>query len=437
MAFRDAFDATDPSVIEQLYASPAKTGKAIARGAVRGAAALPGDLIDLAAKVNPLNVMGDPELGPLTRALLDKVPALKATGERAEGMGEALAPNPLGPAAKGVGMAGSIMVGANRAVKGGLLHPQALIDALKAFKTGRPMEETWAKTGVHVSNPRILQDTPLALTPIETPGYGMKGPAGIYPEVDSFGNMVRKGDVTGMDEFLRLYPELSGTMVKRYTNAGDKNFGGFSPSRNEISVNYGHAGTHPGEAELTLPHELGHGQQHADKMPNGGNPSMGDEVVQRIGGVLGKNTQRLESAAILRALLDDMGASQRPVAGHASVRDALQLWNANKAATKGHQLDDKALAFALKNPLNVIDERLALAGRFNERVPSNAADAYFRTWGEAMARRNEGMAGKSVADVRKAHNPKVFDRLLGLDDAKLFDLGEFNLRTLDKAGLRL
>lgn len=421
-----------PSLVERVGRNPKKHLIDMLRGMARGTAALPGDVADLLTNNLP-NPAGLPttNLGGATRDLMNKTDALKETGAPLEQGGE-LFGAPVGGPVKGAALAGSMLVGAGRAVKGGMLNPQALIDAIRMWKSKRPGEEIWSQTGVHVSNPRVMQDTPIALAPIETKGYNLKDKQGIFPEVAPLGNMSSTGDVVGMDEMLKLYPEMNSTLVKKITNANEP-MGSFSPSRNEIMVNYAGKGTSAHEAGKTLAHEATHGIQGLDNMPRGTDVGPATDVVRRIGPHLAHSDDQLQTAFLLRGLLEDRGLAGRASVGHLNPIDAMEMMRGNKSFKGMAVPTGRTMNMALNTSADDIQQRLELIGALRNKMPANPADAYLKTWGEAMARRNEGMVDTPVSQLLRS-NLRSFDKHQ-LRDSDLFDIAEFSPSTLKKAGL--
>ena len=124
---------------------PMGFAKNIGKGAVRGSLASPGDLLDMLRDSTPAGIaqkslgMSPEGLGEKTRTALDAVPGLEGDGSDAQAIGEMLSPSP--PVGKIKNRMDAILVDPKRAIKGGLLNPQQLIDALKMFRGGRKNPE--------------------------------------------------------------------------------------------------------------------------------------------------------------------------------------------------------------------------------------------------------------------------------------------------------
>lgn len=431
MPLQPSFEETD-SLAQRAFRDPKKYAKQLARGLARGMLSAPADIGDLVAQSVPGGQ--SPGMGELVRALLEKSEATKAEGTSMESIGEATAPMP--PIAK-AGMAGSLLIGGKRAVNIGALHPDKLADALKEWKRGLTGDQIWRKLGVHVSDPYHFKDEAIALSPIETPNVGYAGKTATESST-AYANRtleerIRQGSLTGFDDLLKAYPEVASQRIRDVNDPTRNAYGWFDPSDSSVSINHA-AKDAKFPPESVVAHELTHSAvQNADNLPRGGNISLSDDVVKRIGNLLARSEGQLSSAYLLRGLLEDTGAVRRTGGfGPADVRDASKLWGASRSATAGMDSPgQRALSDALRVPSSELGDRYDLVMRMNQRMPPNAGVGYRNIWGEAQARRNQGALPLSVAELLKVPSLSSLDELKAVDD-ELYDLNEYTVQALKK-----
>jgi hypothetical protein len=413
---------------------PTGFAKGVGMGALRGMLSSPGDLIDMLRKTTPVGIaqsaMGgaEPGLGDKTREGLDAV-GLKGDGSEAQFIGEMLAPSP--PVGKIKNRMDAILVDPKRAIKAGMLNPQQLIDAIKMFRGGRKNPEILSQTGVHVSNPRVFRDDPVAQALIETPGASVGPKAGLMDQA-TIAQRLKSGDIKGFDDLFKLYPELTQTLLKKTDDPTSGVLGSYDKGRGELMLNYGHKSTH--DPTGIFGHEIGHGIQDLDKVPGGGNPDWVASRVQRIAPVAQHRSDVLTSALLARQLADRSGASARARKGPLGLTDVENAWKSDRAATKGaYPLTDEVAITAASREADDIERTLMRVNRLNAKVPPNAFTGYENLHGEAMSRIIEKLLGKSVAEARKIGDLHTLDSAgAKLDD--LFDLDEFTVRALKGVG---